>query len=143
MLACYLQRCEYNIPVLSIAFVVSKYCFKMIEVSARLIRGHVFLTGEIVECSISFTHPPSPAHKISQSHNDVFEGLAWASAQIHCQCSTDPKVSKQEGVSVNQVMFNNTTLAVGAQGGTTEIATKPKILFCDLRLSRGQTKTCK
>lgn len=115
----------------------------MIEVTAKLIRGHVFLSGEIVECSISFTHPPSPSHKISQSHNDIFESLAWASAQIHCQCFTDPKIGKQDD-SVNLAMMNNTTLAVCTQeAGKVEVATKPKILFCDLRLSPGQTKTCK
>lgn len=117
----------------------------MIEVLAKLIRGQVFLSGEVVECSISFTHPTSPAHLISQSNDDIFESLAWASAQIICQCFTDPKISKQEdGKGGQALLSNNTALGVGTQQeGKIELATKPKILFCDLRLSPGQTKTCK
>lgn len=116
----------------------------MIEVVTKLIRGHVFLSGEVVECSISFTHPTSPTHMISQSHDDVFESLAWASAQIICQCCTDPKISSKEDTKLNQsVLSNNTALGVNVQDGKIEICTKPKILFCDLKLSPGQTKTCK
>lgn len=115
----------------------------MIEVVAKLIRGHVFLTGEVVECSISFTHPSSPAYMISQSNDDVFESLAWASAQIICQCFTDSKISKQEEKTNAAVSGTNTALTVNTQDGKIEIATKPKILLCDLRLSPGQTKTCK
>lgn len=113
----------------------------MIEVSAKLLRGHVFLSGEIVECSITFSHPHSPSHKVSQSNTDAFERLAWASAQIHCQCYTDSKIYK-ENERVNQLTFADTALGASTQDGKTEIATKPKILFCDLRLSPGQTKTC-
>lgn len=117
----------------------------MIEIVSRLTRGHVFLAGELVECTISFTHPTSPTHMISQSNDDIFESLAWASAQITCQCFTDPKIIKpEEGKQPNQATLNNNTaLAVNMQEGKIEIATKPKILFCDLRLSPGQTKTCK
>lgn len=112
----------------------------MIDVTAKLVRGPVYLSGEIVECSISFTHPPSPSHKVSQSHSDVFESLAWASAQIICQCYTDGKVTKQDE-KFNST-FNDTTLAACVQdAGHIEKATKPRILFCDLRLSPGQTKT--
>lgn len=114
----------------------------MIEVTARLIRGPVYLSGEIVECSILFTHPPSPSHKVSQSNNDAFESLAWASAQIHCHCSTDAKINSQ-GEKINAT-YNDTSLAACIQdSGRIEMATKPRILFCDLRLSPGQTKTCK
>lgn len=116
----------------------------MIEVVARLIRGHVFLSGEVVECGITFTHPTSPSHMISQSHDDVFEGLAWASAQIICQCFTDPKISNRDEAKLNQtILSNNTALGVNIQDGKIEICTKPRILFCDLRLSPGQTRTCK
>lgn len=36
----------------------------MIEVTAKLVRGHVFLSGEVVECIITFSHPVSPTHKV-------------------------------------------------------------------------------
>lgn len=113
----------------------------MIEVNARLLRGPVYLLGEVVECSISFIHPPSPQHKVAQSHNDVFESLAWASAQIHCICTTDSKLGKLEDKQ-SSPLYNNTTLAICTQdAGKIEVATKPRILFCDLRLSPGQIKT--
>lgn len=114
----------------------------MIEVTAKLPRGHVFLSGEVVECTISFTHPPSPTRKVSQSHTDIFESLAWASAQIHCQCFTESKLNKDND-RLNQFTFAGTALGTATENGKLEIATKPKILFCDLRLSPGQTKTCK
>ncbi|XP_030762146.1 RAB6A-GEF complex partner protein 2 [Sitophilus oryzae] len=115
----------------------------MIEVTAKLIRGHVFLQGEVVECLISFSHPVSPTHKVSQSHADVFESLAWASAQIQCQCFTDSKISKyKEGLKIKQIVSGDTALStVGGDNSRVEQFTKPKILFCDLRLSPGQSKT--
>ncbi|XP_044263262.1 RAB6A-GEF complex partner protein 2 [Tribolium madens] len=114
----------------------------MIEVTAKLLHGHVFLSGETVECSISFSHVPLASHRVSQSHTDVFESLAWAAAQIHCQCFTDSKIQKDVDRSSLQPTFADTALgATSQESGHIEIATKPKILFCDLRLSPGQTKT--
>ena len=114
----------------------------MIDVTARLLCGSVYLSGEVVECSITFSHPPSPTHKISQSNQDVLESLAWASAQINCQCTCDPKVSKQQAAQ-NNVTHSDTSLGSSAQeSGKIEVATKPRILFCDLRLPPGQARTC-
>lgn len=114
----------------------------MIEVVAKLPQGHVFLSGEIVECSITFIHPHLPTHMVSQSNTDALESLAWASAQIHCQCFTDSKISKPQE-SGNPLTFADTALNTSLNGnGKVEISTKPKILFCDLRLSPGQSKTC-
>ncbi|XP_017771625.1 PREDICTED: RAB6A-GEF complex partner protein 2 [Nicrophorus vespilloides] len=113
----------------------------MIEVTAKLIRGPVYLSGEQIECAITFSHPKSAAHKVSQSHNDSFECLAWASAQINCQCTTDNKVKKQVDKG-NNLKHSETSLAMCTQDvGHIEIATKPRILFCDLRLSPGQSRT--
>lgn len=115
----------------------------MIEVVAKLPRGHVFLSGEIVECSITFIHPQLPSHMVSQSHTDALESLAWASAQIHCYCFTDSKISKLQELG-NTATFADTALNASLNGtGKVEISTKPKILFCDLRLAPGQSKTCK
>lgn len=136
----------------------------MIEVTAKLVRGHVFLSGEVVECIITFSHPVSPTHKVliayfkvkeirapfalqvSQSHTDAFEGLAWASAQIHCQCFTDGKISKVKVVDRRPSLITLPDTALGSITGDNAklvFATKPKILFCDLRLSPGQVKHCK
>ncbi|KAF7279992.1 hypothetical protein GWI33_006508 [Rhynchophorus ferrugineus] len=115
----------------------------MIEVTAKLIRGHVFLSGEVVECLISFTHPVSPSHKVSQSHTDVFESLAWASAQINCQCFTDPKIGKtKDNEKSCQLFLPDTALrTIGSDNSKLEFSTEPRILFCDLRLSPGQSKS--
>ncbi|XP_062828748.1 RAB6A-GEF complex partner protein 2 isoform X1 [Anolis carolinensis] len=52
----------------------------MIEVSAWLVRGAVFLAGEALECLVTFRNPLPPDATSASS-----EMLAWASAQIHCQ----------------------------------------------------------
>lgn len=115
----------------------------MIEVVAKLSQGHVFLSGETAECAITFIHPHSPSHMVSQSNTDALESLAWASAQIHCQCFTDSRISKLQDQG-NATTFADTALNTSLSGnGKTEISTKPKILFCDLRLAPGQSKTCK
>ncbi|KAF5291317.1 hypothetical protein FQA39_LY03468 [Lamprigera yunnana] len=116
----------------------------MIEISGKLIKGYIYLIGEVVECNITFFHPPSPSHKISQSNDDVFESLAWASAQINCQCSTNIKLNKTADTAKKEhfINVNDTALPLCTQeNGQLELATKPKILFCDLRLLPGQSKT--
>ncbi|KAL3289076.1 hypothetical protein HHI36_003518 [Cryptolaemus montrouzieri] len=114
----------------------------MIDVTIKLTKGHVFLSGEIVECSISFSHQPSTNHKISQSNSDTVESLAWGSTQIHCLCFTDPKINKEKQQQlISQTMFADTALGITPESGTTVFSTKPKILFCDLKLYPGQTKT--
>lgn len=40
----------------------------MIEITAKLVRSHVYFSGEIIECLVTFTNPPNPIHQISQSH---------------------------------------------------------------------------
>lgn len=115
----------------------------MIEVIAKLLSGPVYLSGEVVECSILFIHPNLPSHRMSQSNADSFGSLAWASAQIHCQCTTDSKIARSAANSgKSSILPNDTSLTICAQDSSVvEFATKPKILFCDLRLSPGQTKT--
>ncbi|XP_058028506.1 RAB6A-GEF complex partner protein 2 isoform X4 [Ahaetulla prasina] len=55
----------------------------MIEVSASLLRGAVFLAGEALECLVTLRNPLPPDATSASS-----EILAWASAQIHCQLHT-------------------------------------------------------
>lgn len=117
----------------------------MIEVTAKLVRGSVYLSGETVECCITFSNRLSSGHRTYQSNKDVFESLAWASAQIHCYCTTDPKVRKFPDDEMKKPISNSeTSLTEDTQEtGRTEIATKPRILFCDLRLSPGEKRSCK
>lgn len=94
----------------------------MIEITAKLIRGPVYFSGEVIECLVTFSNPPNPNHQISQSHrlriinfvirllnssvhimnafSDIFESLAWASAQVHCQCSTNSKIVFSEKLNI-------------------------------------------
>lgn len=118
----------------------------MIEVSARLTRGSVYLAGEIIECILTFKNPGASPSARAQSNNDVCETLAWASAQIHCQCSvSDDKVifSSNSPVAQEELAISNkhTSFApcVGERGHVV-LATKPKILFCDVRLLPGEKK---
>ncbi|XP_059612847.1 RAB6A-GEF complex partner protein 2 [Phlebotomus argentipes] len=111
----------------------------MIEITSKLVREQtpVFLCGEVVECFISFTNPSLPEHKIAQSNIDILENLAWATAQIHCYCnSVFQERSNQDSLT------NDTSLTAATQGqGDIVMATSPKILFCDLRLAPGETKS--
>ncbi|XP_044728554.1 RAB6A-GEF complex partner protein 2 [Chrysoperla carnea] len=113
----------------------------MIEVKAKLIRGSVFLIGETVECYITFSNPPIPNYQTSQSHDDSFESLAWASAQIDCLCTTDGKIGKNPLGATKPKTNSETSLTPCDESGYIEVATKPVILFCDLRLSPGETKS--
>ena len=71
----------------------------MIEVKARLLRGSVFFAGECIECEIIFTNTAreetcSPTCNHASNSECTKEKcepdrLAWASAQIHCQCTVN------------------------------------------------------
>lgn len=119
----------------------------MIEVTARLTRGSVYLAGEVIECILAFRNPAADSNTRAQSNSDVCETLAWASAQIHCQCTvSDDKVIFPSTSPVAQeelaVSNKNTSFApcVGERGHVV-LATKPKILFCDVRLLPGESKS--
>ncbi|KAL0270231.1 UNVERIFIED_CONTAM: hypothetical protein PYX00_007702 [Menopon gallinae] len=116
----------------------------MIEITARLIGGPAYIAGEVVECCITFTHPQDPSHKKSHSNSDVLETLAWASAQIHCQCTTNNKViiGKNSPESIDTATNTDTSFApCKGETGHVVLSTKPKILFCDLRLAKGESKS--
>lgn len=72
------------------------------------------------------------------------ENLAWASAQLHCYRKTSYNVATSDKVNELAELVGKTALdAVTQASGDIIIATKPKILFCDLKLSPGETKICK
>ena len=94
----------------------------MIEITAKLIRGPVYFSGEVIECLVTFSNPLNPIHQISQSHSDIFESLAWASAQVHCQCSTNNKIVFSERLNMTAQLaainamfcrYNLCTMATG------------------------------
>ncbi|GCB69745.1 hypothetical protein scyTo_0010616 [Scyliorhinus torazame] len=112
----------------------------MIEVVAKLLRGPVFLTGEVLECVITFTNPMT-----ARSTSASSEMLAWASAQIHCQFHTsESRVALPPSEDAkHDVQAENETVFVPNRGerGKCILATPPKILFCDLRLDPGESKS--
>ncbi|CAI9585791.1 unnamed protein product [Staurois parvus] len=112
----------------------------MIEVVAKLVRGPVFLAGEPLECIVTFTNPLSALSTSASS-----ETLAWASAQIHCQFhASDSRVQLPASEEPRQdVQAENETVFIPNRGerGQCILSTPPKILFCDLRLDPGETKS--
>ncbi|CAL8086580.1 unnamed protein product [Orchesella dallaii] len=140
----------------------------MIETTARLTQG-VYLAGETVEVAITLRNPSPPPDAKSQ-WNDQEEVLAWASAQIHCHCWVNQSrvnvPSAQQPLSAEEQAVTNTRTSFapcrvdpegpyegsgpsssGSGGGTVGVtgrvvtSTKPTILFCDLRLLPGESKT--
>lgn len=74
--------------------------------------------------------------------SDILENLAWATAQIHCYRSSN---QHDRDNNENAMVFTAETAlnATSNQGqGQVEMVTDPKILFCDLRLSAGESKSC-
>uniref|UniRef100_A0A8C7K0L7 GP1 homolog, RAB6A GEF complex partner 1 n=1 Tax=Oncorhynchus kisutch TaxID=8019 RepID=A0A8C7K0L7_ONCKI len=111
----------------------------MIEVVASMARGPVFLAGEVMECLITFTNPISHLSTSASS-----EMLAWASAQIHCQfhASESRVVLPAQGTKQDVQAESDTVLIPSrGEGGQCMLDTPPKILFCDLRLDPGESRT--
>lgn len=112
---------------------------KMIEVVASMARGPVFLAGELMECLITFTNPISHLSTSATS-----EMLAWASAQIHCQFHTsESRVALPAQGNKQDVQAGSDTVLIPSRGerGQCVLDTPPKILFCDLRLDPGESKS--
>ncbi|KAI2662778.1 RAB6A-GEF complex partner protein 2 [Labeo rohita] len=123
----------------SVATVQLHTYFHMIEVVASMARGPVFLAGEVLECLITFTNPMSHLSTSASS-----EMLAWASAQIHCQFhASESRVALPAQGTKQDVQAESDTVLIPSRGerGQCVLDTPPKILFCDLRLDPGESKT--
>lgn len=76
-------------------------------------------------------------------NSDILESLAWATAQIHCYRSSTQQ-DRQKAAATQAIFTAETALSASSQGqGCVVLATDPRILFCDLRLSPGESKSCK
>lgn len=107
----------------------------MIEVKAKFVRADsaIYASGERVECLIQFALHGNDSRE---------ENLAWASAQLHCYRKTNYNITSSDKVNELTELVGKTALDVGAQAnGDILIATKPKILFCDLKLLPSEMKT--
>ncbi|KAH8418480.1 hypothetical protein KR009_004822 [Drosophila setifemur] len=119
----------------------------MIEIKAKLLRADsaIYATGERVECLIEFTHKVFQEDQASSHSRNATEAnqenLAWASAQLHCYRKTSYSSSTADKTAELTEMIGRTALdAVTQAPGEVIVATKPKILFCDLRLLPGDSK---
>lgn len=114
----------------------------MIEIKAKLVRADaaIYATGERVECLIEFINKVLGG---GAANNNV-ETLAWASVQLHCYRKTNVYIGTQDKALELAEMIGKTALdAVTQAPGDVIIATKPKILFCDLKLQPHESKICK
>jgi len=115
------------------------------EIFADLNSSGIYLSGETVKCQVTFfnTHEFHP-----ETVQDKLERLAWASVQIQCICQVatpSGTASRRESESVApslDSLTTSTSLQPQKDAFTREVfATKPKILFCDLFLEPGGSKT--
>ncbi|KAL1129568.1 hypothetical protein AAG570_012513 [Ranatra chinensis] len=113
----------------------------MIDVVGKLVGGSVYLPGENIVCCITFSNT---AQDVDRSN---METLAWASAQIHCLCSTNSKgpipLKGTAGTSISTALLPDTSFAPYSSDlhGQIVFSTVPKILFCDLQLPSGLNKS--
>ncbi|KAH7965542.1 hypothetical protein HPB49_008694 [Dermacentor silvarum] len=120
----------------------------MIEVQAKLLRDVVYVAGDSVECLVTFTNKQPDANCNEPNGNSIKripENIAWASAQIHCHCSVDeskirfPKSPSQEQMATGSK--DTSFIPCRGEKGYVVFSSKPKILFCDLRLLPGESKS--
>ncbi|XP_031548816.1 RAB6A-GEF complex partner protein 2-like [Actinia tenebrosa] len=126
----------------------------MIEVKARMVRSAVYLAGETLQCEIIFTNVNEDSTALKNSKEEKkepkVERLAWASVQIHCQCSVNssriviPQKNDTSTVDLTSpVVLKSSTSFAPSRGeqGQCLMDTQPKILFCDLELAPGESRT--
>lgn len=117
----------------------------MIEIKAKLVRADaaIYAAGERVECLIEFVNKQFNGASGSEGSSSV-ECLAWASVQLHCYRKINGNFGNWEKNIDLVDMIGKTALdAVTQAPGDIVIATKPKILFCDLKLQSNESKICK
>ena len=84
-----------------------------------------------------------------------FEKISWASVQLHCQrYVNEQKVNLQTSISNNKsndslatnvenlTLDSTALIATKGETGQTVYTSKPCVLFCDLILHDGESKTC-
>ncbi len=84
----------------------------------------------------------------------TFEKISWASVQLHCQrYVNEQKVNLQQQQHISNTKSNDSTatnvpldstalIATKGETGQTVYTSKPCVLFCDLKLQPGETRTC-
>ena len=117
----------------------------MIEIKAKLVRADaaIYATGERVECLIEFINKQFIGASENENNNNA-ECLAWASVQLHCYRKVNGNLGNLEkNIDLTEMIGKTALDAVTQAPGDVVIATKPKILFCDLKLQPNESKICK
>jgi hypothetical protein len=129
----------------------------MVEVFAEILRGPgapVYLTGEEIECEISFRNIDDSSSSTAQENKNLkskknkTEVLAWACAQISCQCYINetkvvlPKLRAQYQKEIENIEKGTSFMPNKGENGIIIYSSKPKILFCDLKLEPNACKSC-
>lgn len=127
----------------------------MVEVHAEVLRGPgspVYLIGEEIECEISFRNldasDTQDAKSATKSKKSKIEVLAWACAQISCQCYINetkvilPKSRAQYQKDIENIEKGTSFMPNKGENGIIIYSSKPKILFCDLKLEPNVSKSC-
>ena len=117
----------------------------MVEVYAELLRGPgspVYLIGEEIECEITFRNLIGDLNVDGSTKT-----LAWACAQISCQCSINESkviLPKSKLNAKENELDKSVTSFLPNKGehGIIVFSSKPKILFCDLVLEANSSKSC-
>lgn len=116
----------------------------MIEISAKLVGGPVYLPGDSIGCCITFINKSTTQGAQHNQYNN-FEILAWSSAQIHCSCVTSDKLIPPEEIANGTRGFNinsdTSFVPHKDDSGYIVFSTKPKIILCDLKLATGESKS--
>ncbi|XP_058809730.1 RAB6A-GEF complex partner protein 2 isoform X2 [Phymastichus coffea] len=113
----------------------------MIDITAKLLNGSTFFASEDIECEITFSCPEFTENSENASSEEAQDN----SAQIHCQCSINEKLILVDKIKkdAKPTIINSVTTfdPSSSDNGHAVLITKPKILFCDMKLSPGESKS--
>ncbi len=112
------------------------------EVTTELMSTGVYLSGDQLTCDITFRNV-GRGDEVATKH--VTENLAWASAQLQCICqmASNAAAARRDSES-SEILSGNVTTSLQPQRDAFShevAATQPKILFCDLTLLPGESRT--
>lgn len=121
---------------------VSPDRLRIMEIFVDLHSSGIYLSGETLKASVTFTnvHTFDP----EQIMEEKLEHLAWASVQIQCQCQIAQPQSRRESESAMDSLTSVTSTSLQPQKDAfcrDIFATSPIILFCDLTLEPGESKS--
>uniref|UniRef100_A0A6A7G7A3 RAB6A-GEF complex partner protein 2-like n=1 Tax=Hirondellea gigas TaxID=1518452 RepID=A0A6A7G7A3_9CRUS len=124
----------------------------VVEVAGHVEGGSVVAAGDAVNVCITVTAPAATKdHNGGAIEDSAGELVSWCSAQIHCICTTNesyvvpPEPQKPEtaktGLQGNLGTPGTSFAPWRGETGQLVLTTKPTIIFCELVLQPGQSRT--